>query len=248
MNWVVFFFAVLSALAAVLFLWGHMSTRRELALMRATSTSGARDIANMAPGTLVEVKGTLRTAAALTSDLSGRECVYYRSLTEREVQRTTTNSDGKRESSPEFEVVSDVVRFAPATVEDATGSVAVDFKDAKVESEQVMMRREAASLGESLLASLAGAGTMAQRYTEWIVAAGIPIYVLGTVTAAHAIGADPARRNPFVISIKSEEERDKSLGRLRMWQMVAIAGFAILAAVLFLVAFTSGPVQTTGTP
>jgi hypothetical protein len=29
---------------------------------------------------------------------------------------------------------------------------------------------------------------------------------------------------------------------------VAIAGFAILAAVLFLVAFTSGPVQTTGTP
>jgi hypothetical protein len=248
MNWVILIFAAASVIVAALFWWGRTRTGRELALMRATQTSSARDIGGIAPGTLVEVKGRLKTAAPLTAEFSGRECIYYRALTEREVEKITTDSEGHRETEREFETESDVVRFAPALIEDGSGEVAVDFKDAKVEGEQVHRRREAANLGTSLLANLAGAGTLAHRYTEWIVAAGIPVYVMGTVSAAHTIAADPARKNPFVISIKSEEEREKALGRSGMWQMVAAIGFLILALVLVYFAFTSGPVETSTTP
>jgi hypothetical protein len=244
MNWVILIFAAASAIAAALFWWGRTRTGRELGLMQATATSSARDVASMAPGTLVELKGQLKTAAPLTAEFSGRECVYYRSLTEREVERTTTDAEGKRDTRREYETESDVVRFAPAMVADASGEVALDFKDAKVEGEQVHQRREVAGLGTSLMATIAGAGTLAHRYTEWVVAGGIPIYVLGTVTEAHTVGADPARKNPFVISIKSEEERQKSLGSTRMWQLIAVIGFGILALVLLYFAFTSGPVQS----
>lgn len=244
MNWVLLIFAAASGIAAALFWWGRTRTGRELALMRATATSNARDIAGLTPGTLVEVKGKLKTAAPLTAEFSGRECVYYRSLTEREVERTTTNSEGKRETDTDYQTESDVVKFAAAMIEDATGEVALDFKDAKVEGEQVHQRRELAGLGTSLLASIAGAGTRSYRYTEWIVAAGIPVYVLGTVTAEHTVAADPACKNPFVISIKSEEERERSLGSTQMWQLIAVIGLGILALVLLYFAFTSGPVQS----
>lgn len=244
MNWVALIFAGAAAVASALFWWGRARTGRELALMKATATSSARDLAAIAPGTLVELKGKLRTAAPLTAEFSGRECVYYRALTEREVERTTTDAEGKRETNREYETESDVVRFAPAMIEDATGEVAMDFKDAQVEGEQVHQRREAAGLGTTLLANLAGAGTLAHRYTEWIVAGGIPVYVLGTVTAAHTVGADPARKNPFIISVKSEEEREKALGRTGMWQMVVAIGLGIVAVALVYVALTSGPVQT----
>ncbi|MEJ0013834.1 MAG: GIDE domain-containing protein [Bauldia sp.] len=244
MNWVALIFAAAAAIAAALFWWGRSRTGRELALMMATPTSSVRDIARLVPGTLVEVKGQLKTAAPLTAEFSGRACVYYRALTEREVEKTTTDSDGKRETSREFETESDVVRFAPAMIEDATGEVALDFKDAKVEGEQVHQRREDVGLGTSLLASLAGAGTTAHRFTEWIVAGGIPVYVLATVSASHTIGADAAGKNPFVISIKSEEERERTLGRTKMWQSIATVILGLIALALLYVALTSGPVQT----
>ena len=241
MNWIALIFAVIAAAAAGGFWWALTRASRELALMRSTPTSNARDVAAMAAGTLVEVKGTLRTTAPLKATFSGRDCVYFRSLTEREVERTRTDSEGKRETEREFETESDVVQSSPATVEDSSGSVALDFTGGKVEGEQVHRRQEYAGIGTSLLASVAGAGTLGHRFTEWIVAAGVPVYVLGTVTAAKGIGADPAKKHPFVVSIKSEEEREKSLGRTRIWQIAGIVVFAVIGLVLLYVTFTSGP-------
>ena len=248
MTWIALNFAVVAAAAAGGFWWALTRSSRELGLMKATATSNARDVAAMAAGTVVEVKGVLRTAAPLKATFSGRDCVYFRSLTEREVERTRTDSDGKRETEREFETESDVVQFAPATVEDSSGSVALDFAKAKVEGEQVHRRQEYPGVGTSLIAQLTGAGTLSHRFTEWIVAAGVPVYVLGTVTATKGIGADPAKRNPFVVSIKSEEEREKSLGHVRIWQIAGIVICAVIALVLLYVTFTSGPPEMATSP
>jgi hypothetical protein len=244
MNWVILIFAVVAALVAVGLWWGYSRAGRELEAMRATKTSNARDVAAMAPDTAVELKGKLRTSAPLTAEFSGRQCVYYRALTEREVERLETNSDGKRESRREFEVESDVTKYAPAMFEDATGQVAIDFDGAKVEGEQVHRQRESAGLGTSLIATIAGAGTLGHRYTEWIVEAGVPVYVLASVTAGKTVGKAQYKKNPFIISIKSEEEREKALGRSRMWFLVGAVVLALVAVGLLYLAFTSGPVQS----
>lgn len=96
---------------------------------------------------------------------------------------------------------------------------------------QVHQRYEPEGIGSLVGALLGSSGsTRGHRYTEWIIEAGVPIYVLGSVTNSSAVGADPNGKNPFVITFKSEEERTKSLRTTRIWLVVAITLLAILAA------------------
>jgi hypothetical protein len=220
MPWVQLILAAVALLAAAGIWYWRSRVGAELALMAATETSNARDIAGKASGTAVELKGPLRCQAPLTSEFAQQPCVWYRALTEREVERTTTGSDGKRETRREFETESDVVRFAPVVLEDATGTVPIDFEGAKVEGEQVHRRHESAGVGTTLVAGLLGAGTLGHRYTEWIIAADTPVYILGTALADGRVGQSTGKKQPFVISIKSEEERTKSLGWTRLWQLL----------------------------
>ena len=243
MNWVLLIIAAVAALIGGGLLWWRANVGKELGLMLATETSSAKDIAGKAPGTLVELKGALKADALLTSDFTSTACVYYRSLTEREVERITHDSDGKRETRREYETENDVVRFAPsARVEDASGSVVIEFDGAKVEGKQVHQRRESDMGVGALVGSLlgAGGGTIAHRYTEWVIEAGVPVYVLGTANGGK-VGKAADKKQPFVISIKSEEEREKSLGRTRMWQMVGAVVALLIAAGLLYAAFTAGP-------
>jgi hypothetical protein len=83
-------FAVLSGVVALLglvCLWFWKKLRDEVALIAATPTSRATDVAALAPGTLVEVKGTIRCAAPLTGEFSKQTCVYSRSEIERKETR-----------------------------------------------------------------------------------------------------------------------------------------------------------------
>jgi hypothetical protein len=228
--------AAIAAVAGVALLWWRSRVGRELAVMMATETSRAADIKSKAPGTLVEVKGTLRADALLKGEFSQRECVYYRALLEREYERETTDADGKRDTQREFDTLTDNVRFSPCFLDDASGSVALDFTGAKVEAPQVQRTYERAGAAGSIIGGLLGAAgtTLGHRYTEWAIAAGVPVYVLGSVTAAGGIGAAPATSNPFVVSYKSEEERTRSLGRTRIWQVAgAVACFALAAVLLY---------------
>ena len=59
----------------------------------------------------------LRSDAPLKGEFSGSECVYYRALVEREIERVTTDSEGKRDRRREFETVSSTERHVPARVE-----------------------------------------------------------------------------------------------------------------------------------
>jgi hypothetical protein len=229
MNLVLAIVAAVAALAAAGLWYWRTRVGTELALMRATETNSARDIAGKAPGALVELKGRFRTDAPLTAELSSQACVWYRALVEREIERVTTGSDGKRETRRNYETVTSVEKHAPCRLEDATGSVAVDFEGARVEALQSHQRTEAAGTG-TLIGALLGsdARTLGHRYTEWTIPADVPVYVLGSATAAGSVGVDPGGKNPFIISHKTEEEREKTLGRTRFW---LLAGAAVCAAV-----------------
>ena len=54
-------------------------TRSKAAAMGAVETSGAAEAASLAPGSPVEVKGTLRCGAPLQSEMAGETCAYYSS-------------------------------------------------------------------------------------------------------------------------------------------------------------------------
>ncbi len=203
----------------------------EMRLMAATETSAVRDVPGKAPGTLVEVKGALRCEAPLTSEFTGKPCVWYRALTEREIERSGTDANGNREVTIDHETVTDSIHWSPATVEDSTGAVPLDFEGAKVEGELVFQERGFPGQDGTITRETSPI-RRAFRFTEWVVAADVPIYVLGTAGGGK-VGKAGAGKQPFIVSIKSEEERMKSLGRSRVWQLIG-AMLSGLAAAAFL--------------
>ncbi len=241
MNWVLLVIGLMFAVVAIGLWYWRSRVGAEMALMAATETSNARDVAGKAPGTLVELKGNIRAPAPLTSEFAEKPCVWYRALTEREVERRETGSDGKVETKREYETETDVVKAADGVaVADATGSVPIVFEGASVEGEQVHRRTESAGIGQSLVSGLLGGGTLGYRYTEWVIAPDAPVYVLATALAGGAVGKSTGKKQPFVVSIKSEEERTKSLGRSRIWMAIGAGVCALVALALFYGAFAAG--------
>jgi len=239
MNWVTLVLAIVAALIGVGLLWWRARVGSELALMKSTQPSTAKDAVGKPAGTVVAVAGVLKTDAPLTSEFAQKPCIYYRALTEREVEKVEIGTDGKRETRREFETEIDVQRHAPCLLEDASGTVAIDFEGAKVEALQVHRRYESQAGVASLVGSLVGVSgtTLGHRYTEWIIEAGVPVYVLGTALAGGKVGKTP--KQTFVVSIKSEAERERSLGRTRMWQMISAVVALIIAAGLAYVSFAT---------
>ncbi len=89
MNLVLGICAAVAALVGLGLLWWRSRVGREIALMASLETSGAGSVAAIAPGTLVEVKGTLRVRVPLKAEFSGQPCAYYKSEIEREAGRRT---------------------------------------------------------------------------------------------------------------------------------------------------------------
>ena len=64
-------FAVIFLVAGGALLYFRSRTKQKAALIGQTETSNASDVSGLAPGTLVEVKGTLRCEEPLTSEMAG---------------------------------------------------------------------------------------------------------------------------------------------------------------------------------
>lgn len=245
MNWVLVIFAVVALAAAGGLLWWRRRVGEELRLMAATPTSKAAEVARLAPGTVVEVKGTLRCTGPLTAELSKQSCVYFKSEIQREVVYYENDSQGKRQRKIRTESVQSNTRFAPCAVEDASGRVAINLDGADIEGQQqVVNQREAEARSAAAVlvsAALSGTDSSTLIYTETILPADIPVYVLGEVTAGNAIGKPAAgsKNRVFVVSTKSEEERSKDLGSTMTWQLVAGVLLVVVAAVLVFFAMRS---------
>src|SRR5829696_6842492 len=86
-------FAVVCLGAGGVGLYVRNRTKHKSALMSQTETSNASDISRIAPGTLVEVKGTLRCDEPLTSEMAEKTCAYYSSTVTREYLRPDYDDD-----------------------------------------------------------------------------------------------------------------------------------------------------------
>ncbi len=236
MNWWLVGFGALLAVAAAVCLWFRARTGRELALMAATQTSRAGDVASLAPGTVIELKGTVRCPSPLTAEFSKQQCVYFLAEINREEVYYERDSQGRSQRRTRTHNIHSSKRFAPCVVDDGSGQVALNLEGADIEGEQVVHRREAEQQGVAgtLISLASGRGSVDLIHTETILAPAIPIYVLGEVQADRSVGKPvPGSANKiFVVSRKSEEERNKSLTSTMLWLLIGaivlLAGAAAL--------------------
>jgi hypothetical protein len=237
-------FAVIFLVAGGVLLYFRNRTKQKSALMSQTETSNASDIGGIAPGTLVEVKGTLRCDEPLTSEMAEKTCAYYSSTVTREYLRDDDNDDNDVGSDRRTEIIAQNVQFAPFMVEDDSGFVGVHAEGAEVDARQVMNRfdRNTGNEGSFSLGGVSvnlggGERTIGYRYSESILPVDESVYVLGAVQEGGTIGAPRSgeKGNRFVVSHRSEEAHTRSLGKTALWLGVGGAAALVLGVVLLVV-------------
>jgi hypothetical protein len=235
MNLVLGVCAAVAVLVSLGLFWWRSRVGKEIALMASVETSGAGTVAAMPPGSIVEVKGTLRVRVPLVGEFSRQPCAYHKSEIIREETYYERNSDGREERKTRTTTVYTNMKYGQCLVEDQTGKVGIDFDGAEVEAVQVVSEPTAppgatgGGMMGTVLSALSNTNSSYMR-KESILAPDIPVYVLGEVQPGGLIGkpASGSKNKTFVISHKSEEERTKSLTSTSRWILV----FAILCAVL----------------
>jgi len=237
-------FAVIFLVAGGVLLYFRNRTKQKSTLMGQTETSNASDVAGIAPGTLVEVKGTLRCEEPLTSEMADRTCAYYSSTVTREYLRPDYDDDNDAGSDRRTEIIAQNVQFAPFMVEDDTGFVGVHAEGAEVDARQVVNRFDrntgnegTFSLGGMTVNLGGGERTIGYRYTESILPIDAPVYVLGTVQDGGGIGAPASgeKGHRFVVSHRSEEALGQSLGKTVLWLGVGGIASLVLGVVLLVI-------------
>jgi hypothetical protein len=229
--------------SAAFLLWSWRAQRNDMALMRATATTRAADIAKLPPGSLVEVKGRLRCAAPVTGDLSKNPCAHFSATVERDYE--IVQYDPKRKTSyrvRKTEIVQSNTLFAPFEIEDDSGRARVLPADAIIEGIAAVDRRAVAGeeAGESVMQAALGASnsadrTLGFRYKETQLPLDVEVYVLGVVGENCCIGAPPqgTKGQRFLISVKSEETRAAELGSASTW-MLGLGAACLLGAAISL--------------
>ena len=235
-------FAVIFVVAGIVLLYFRNKNKQKAALMGQTQTSSASDVSGLAPGTLVEVKGTLRCEEPLSSEMAGEKCAYYSSKVIREYMERDYDDDDVG-SDRRSEVVAHNEQFAPFVVEDSTGTVAVNAEGAEMDAKQVVNRFErntgsegpSISLGGTTIHLGGGERTLGYRYAETILPVDAPVYVLGTVQQGGGIGTPSGdEEHRFVVSHRSEEALGQSLGKTVLW--LGVGGIASIAVGVVLLA------------
>jgi hypothetical protein len=219
-------------------LWSWRSSRNDMALMRATETTQAADVAKLPAGSLVEVKGRLRCASPVTGDLSQTPCAHFVATVERDYE--VLEYDAKRQTSyraRRTEIVQSNTLFAPFEIEDESGRAAVSPVDAIIEGIEAVARQHVEDGNESVMQAALGNvndtdRTLGFRYKEMHLPLDVEVYVLGVVGENRCIGAPPAgaKGQRFLISVNSEEARAAELGNKSKW-MLGLGVVCLIGAV-----------------
>ena len=121
MNLVLGICAAVAALVGLGLLWWRSRVGREIALMASLDTSGAGSVAQLPPGTAVEVKGTLRVRAPLAAEFSQQPAAWYRSEIVREETYYERDSQGRDQRRTRSTTVYQNMKYGQCLVEDRTG-------------------------------------------------------------------------------------------------------------------------------
>lgn len=238
MNIVLAVFAGIAALIGLALLWWRFRVMRDLRVMSSVEVSGAGSVAAMPPGQVVEVAGTLRVRQPLNAEFSGRPCAYYKCEIEREEVYYERDSQGRQERRTRTTTVYSNMKFGQCLIEDTTGKVGIDFEGADVEAEQTVNepcpppgQTQMSGVIGGVLSALANSSSTYRR-KENVLAADVPVFVLGEVQQGGVVGkpAKGSHNKIFVISNKSKEERTTSLTSTARWLLIFIILCFVIAA------------------
>jgi E3 Ubiquitin ligase len=241
------------------------SEKRRFALLATTERSTAAELNAMAAAVaaeigagsfhqIAEVAGTTRCQQPLTSELTSTPCVHYQMSVTREYEETYYETDDKnqrvRRERRGSETVAENRRSCSFEVEDATGRVTVDPRDAKIIPEKVCDRFDSGDphtpkleigswkLDLSALTVREGRRTLGFRYEERIVPIDRAIFVLGEASdrSGQLVIGKPARKGAtFLVSTKSEEALLADARSNARWLLTGTIVAALAGAVLVLV-------------
>jgi len=130
------------------------------------------------------------------------------------------------------------MKYGQCLIEDTTGKVGIDFEGADVEAEQTVNepcpptgQTQMSGVIGGVLSALANSSSTYRR-KENLLAADIPVFVLGEVQQGGLIGkpAKGSHNKIFVISNKSKEERTTSLTSTARWLLIFVVLCFVIAA------------------
>lgn len=182
-----------------------------------------------------EVKGVIKCAKPLTSELAKQTCVYYEMNVEERYEETYWEKDSEgrntRRTRTGSTSVASNAQSVSFEVEDSTGRITVDPMGAETEAVQVLSRYEPATGGNIRVGSFSWnvrSGSddrriLGYQFTEKTLPLDRPVYVLGE--AADRSGSLQIQRpdekgKPYIITYKSEEELTRGAESTIKFQLV----------------------------
>jgi hypothetical protein len=204
---------------------------------------------------IVALNGTIRCEQPLTSEIAQQPCVYYRTLVTREYEEAYWETDSRskervRKTRNGSETVHTSSQRVPFWLEDETGRIFTNPKDAEIDGVQVVNRFEPGhamvalgalrlDLGQMLSTPFSSdRRTTGHRIQESILAPDSRVYLLGEAADS---GGKPEIQKPrekgrkFILSVKSEADLIRSTGSAARWLLIGAAGSGAFGAVLIVV-------------
>ena len=254
----------LLAVAAFFALRYARSERRKADRSAGTETSTCGDVANLAGSVAGEVGGQLfrqrceivgrarAEQAELAAPFSKQPCVWHRSQIIHHYweYRTDTDSRGNRtrRRQERQRVLSDQTSQAPFLVDDGTGALPVDAREADMDQpEQVHDHFESdtspqagsafSAFGVSVNLG-ADSGSLGYQHIEWILRPGAQLYLLGDVTDASGrlMLGKPDDGGDLVVSTRSEEEFVGAARKHAQWATIGAAAGGLIGAGMLIAA------------
>ena len=236
---------VVLLIGAALLFFGRRS-QAKTNLLKSVPTSSAADVANLMPGELVEIKGTVRCDQPLTGEYSQKPCVWYTSSMSREYEERSKDAQGNWQTSRGSETVSSNTQATPFFVEDSSGRVRVDPDGADFDAETIVDRFDTQSADTGPLGgvsidiggiNIGGSGngrrTLGYRYKEQAIPVDIPIYVLGARSeSGDVVKPPPGSGGRFIVSHRSEESLSASWGKTAHWLAYSAIALFVIGAIL----------------
>lgn len=227
MLFVAFLFAVLGAGCAYL----SWDSFRTVGFIRDTPTTPAAKIQSAG---YFEAEGNVAASGAVRAPLDQRDCVYYRTWLETEVEWTETRSDGSETRRRKTRKSDELSYQAPFLLQDRSGTIRVDPQGSSL----TCHRKDSAAPTESLLESfsrrmLHNERVLRRRVIQEAIYVGDHLYVLGWVRQ-DPDGVQFCRRSgdkekrPYLVSVHTEAETEgTALTSVYLWGGASALGFLV---------------------
>lgn len=221
------------AVGAAGLLWWRSSEKKKLGVMNTLQTTPVAKLSAAVPGTQVELKGKLRTAKPVMADFSREPAVWFLARVDEKRERTV---NGKKQTH-----TSEIQRneaFADIMLEDASGQVPFDLRTATIEGFQTVdrkERKEVTNLGEAAGLLVLGSLAPQHHFIEHLIRPDTEVYALATALPDGRAGADPAGRNRFFVSVKSEDALAASSESTMKWLLMSAVVLISIAVVALII-------------